>query len=83
MLLNLYAVYDVVSESVSVLGTSTTDGAFIRQNLPYLEKINPNFKTDLQIRKIGTIDDTTCVVAPCEHTIVDWNTYNVPEKKIE
>lgn len=83
MILNLYAVYDIVSKSVSVLGTSTTDGAFIRQNLPYLEKINPNFKDDYVIKKIGTIDDSTAIVTSCEHTVVDWNSYNAPEKKVE
>lgn len=76
---NVYVIYDVVSDSTVVIGTSATDGAFVRQNVPYLSKINDNFLNDFVIYRIGEYFDSECRLVPCEKVLVDWSSYKKPE----
>lgn len=79
---NIYIIYDTVSEDTVVLGIAPTDGAFIRQNKPYLEKINPNFLNDYKLYCIGDFSGVSLSVAGCEKRAVDWTAYNAPEPSV-
>ena len=80
---NIYIVYDTVSEDTVVIGTATTDGAFIRQNRQYMEKFNPNWLTDFELYCVGEYKPVSKSLVPCDARLVAWNTYNVPEVPVE
>lgn len=77
----IYSIFDVVSDSTVLIGTAPTDGAFIRQNMPYLEKINPNFLNDFKVSYIGDFIESTGKIVPCDPTEVAWDSYKHPEIK--
>ena len=77
---NVYCIYDKVADETLVLSMSKTDGLFIRQNLPYMSKINPNYANDMLVYKIGEYVDSTKSLIPLEPVVVDWTAYNNPEQ---
>lgn len=79
---NIYAFYDKTAGSMKVLTTAPNDGLAIRENTPYLQRICP--LGDIEIRKIGTINEETCRVETFEdYKIVDWNSYKFPESPLK
>lgn len=79
MVLNVYCVFDKVSDSAIVIGTAPTDGAFVRQNLPYLSKVNENYVSDYEIFKVGTFKESTMELVGSSPIAVSWESYNNPE----
>lgn len=76
----LYGIYDSVSEDCVVIGTANTDGAFVRQNVPYLNKMNPAFMNDYKLFCIGEFDSKTMRVKDYDiHRLVEWSCYSTPE----
>lgn len=75
----LFTIFDLVSESLVLIGPDKTPGSFVRKNLPYLSKINPNYYADYEIYEVGTIDDTTCEIHPCKKSLIAWDCYKTPE----
>lgn len=78
--INLYAVYDSVADESIVFGTANTDGMFIRQNIPYFERMNPNYLQDFSIYCIGSIVGSTLEVTGCPKRLVSWDSYTRPEQ---
>lgn len=79
MKLNVYCIFDTISDSTVVIGTASTDGAFIRQNAPYLSKINENYLNDFIVYNIGEFVESTCELIPSPKKVVRWDSYNKPE----
>lgn len=79
----MYVIYDKIGKDSVLLGIASTDGAFIRQNKPYLEKMNPQFLDDYEVYCVGSFITTDCTVEPLQKRLVDWHSYNVPEKPVE
>ena len=78
----IYSIFDIVSYSTVLIGTAPTDGAFIRQNMPYLEKINPNFLEDFVVNYIGDYVESTNSIEPISSPVeVPWDCYKHPEIK--
>lgn len=78
---NLYVVFDKVADETMIIGSAKTDGLFIRQNIPYLQKINPNYQNDCEVRFIGEYVDTECKLIPAEKVrIVPFDSYRHPEE---
>lgn len=76
--ISVYVIKDYVSDSIVVLGSAVNDATFIRQNLPYLSKINPNFKSEFGLYKVGYFVESTLELEPCEVTYINWDTYSQP-----
>lgn len=76
---NVYVVVDKVADETVLLGMCKTDGLLVRQNLPYLSKINPNFANDFIIYCIGQYVDTSMSLEPCPAREVPWDSYKTPE----
>lgn len=78
---NVYIIKDVIADEVTIMGMCKTDGLFIRQNLPFLQKLNPNFMNEMEIYRIGEFVDSSMSVnnlpAP---ELVSWDTYRRPEQ---
>ncbi|AXH76318.1 MAG: hypothetical protein [Microviridae sp.] len=81
MKLGLYCIFDSVSDSAIVIGTAPTDGAFIRQNVPYLSKMNDNYLNDYKVFKVGEFTESTMEVTGSSPTPVSWDAYGNPETK--
>lgn len=79
MVFGVYCIFDVVSDSAIIIGTSSTDGAFIRQNVPYLSKMNENYVNDYVIYKVGSFTESNMKLEACEPVVVPWDSYNNPE----
>lgn len=80
MVNNIYVVFDVVSDSTVVIGTAVNDKSFIRQNLPYLAKINPNYREDYKVYCVGTYVDTTRKLEQIEERVIDFDCYQSDNK---
>ena len=80
MKVNLYCIFDVVADSVAVVGTGNTDGMFIRQNVPYLEKLNSNYLNDFRVYQIATLAESSMTVESLPAPrLVSWDSYKRPE----
>ena len=79
MVTNVYAIFDKVADEMIVLGTAKTDGLFVRQNLPYLNKINPNYQEDTEIYCIGSLSTSDMVLKPSDKRVVSFDSYAHPE----
>ena len=79
MVTNVYAIFDKVADEMLVLGTAKTDGLFVRQNLPYVSKINENYLDDMEIFCIGSLSTSDMKLSPCEKRSVSWDSYRHPE----
>ena len=77
---NVYLVFDNVADDPMLIGLCKTDGLFIRNNLPYIEKVNPNYKNDLTVLRIGELKDSSTTLIPCEPVEVSWDCYVRPEQ---
>ena len=77
---NVYVIFDKVADEVVLCSMCKTDGLFVRQNLPYVSKLNPAYERDLEIRHIGYYVDSTCSLEPCDARIVEWTAYQHPEE---
>lgn len=75
----LFTIYDVISDSLVLIGPDKTAGSFVRKNLPYLSKINANYLSDYIIYEVGTIDDSTCEITSTVKTLIPWDCYKTPE----
>ena len=78
---NLYVIYDSVADETVLCSLCKTDGLFVRQNLPYVSKINPNYEIDMHIYCIGQYVDSTMQVEPCPPRKVSWDSYKRPEEE--
>ncbi len=76
--ISVYVIKDYVSDTIVVLGSGNNDATFIRQNLPYLAKINPSFKSEFGLYKVGDFVESTLILEPCEPVLIDWDTYSQP-----
>ena len=76
MKINVYSIFDVIGDCTVLIGTANTDSAFIRQNLPYLSKINPNFLNDFKVSRIGEYVESTNTLVPCDAIDVPWTAYD-------
>lgn len=76
MIVNLYVVFDVVADSTVVIGSAPNEQVFIRQNLPYLAKINSNYESEFVVKKVGTYKESTCEISACEIENIPWNSYS-------
>lgn len=76
MILPIYVIFDTISDSVVVIGTANNDKTFIRQNLPYLAKINPNYLNEYKLYRVGDFVESTLSIVPSEPSEIDWNTYD-------
>ena len=77
---NIYVVIDKVADETVLLCMCKTDGLLVRQNIPYLSKINPNFVTDFEIYQVGQYVDTSMALEPCPPRLVSWDSYKAPEQ---
>lgn len=79
---NLYVIFDKVADETVVIGSAKTDGLFVRQNQPYLQKINPNYLDDYEIRCVGEYIDSDCKLVPADEVrVVPFDSYGHPEEK--
>ena len=77
---NVYVVFDEVADDVILVGMCKTDGLFVRQNLPYISKINENYKNDLKVYRIGEIADSSLLISSYDKPVsVSWDSYVRPE----
>ena len=76
---NIYIIFDVVADETIVIGSAKTDGLFIRQNIPYMEKINPNYRNDLAVFCVGQFVDSDRRLEPSPARPVSWDAYKSPE----
>lgn len=78
----IYILKDRVEMLYNDIMTGITDGAIIRQIMPWLEK-RADFR-DLELYKIGELDRQTGAIKPYEAPIqVSWDSYKFPETKAE
>ena len=77
---NIYVIFDRVADEVVLSSMCRTDGLFIRQNLPYVSKLNPNYANELEIRHVGYYVDSTGTLEPCDPRVVSWDSYQHPEE---
>lgn len=75
----IFCIRDLVGDEVIALGMSPTAGAFIRQNIPYFAKINPNYMVDYRILLIGEFTESDLKITPCEPQLISWDCYKTPE----
>ena len=61
---NIYVIRDKVADDIVLLSMCKTDGLFVRQNLPFLSKLNPNFMEDTEILCIGEFVDSSMSISP-------------------
>ena len=78
---NIYVIRDKVADDIVLLAMSKTDGLFVRQNVPYLSKLNPNFMDDMEILCIGEFTDSSMSISPSPARLVSWDSYKTPEQK--
>lgn len=73
----VFIVFDTVADCTLVIGTGNSDKAFIRQNLPYLAKMNPNYLEDYKVFEIGSFTESSFLLESLETPrLVDWNCYS-------
>ena len=77
---NIYVVYDKIADETVILAPCKTDGLFVRQNTPYLSKINPNYLFDMVIYQVGEYLESGKLLVPCKPRLVDWDSYKNPEQ---
>ena len=80
MISNVYIVYDKIADDTIILGSSKTDGMFVRNNAQFLQRMNSNFMNDYDIYCVGTYTDTDKKLAPCVPRLVSWDSYKRPEE---
>ena len=78
---NIYVIRDKVADDIVLLSMCKTDGLFVRQNLPFLSKLNPNFMEDTEILCIGEFVDSSMSISPSPARLVSWDSYKSPEQK--
>lgn len=82
MKLNLYVAYDKVAKKTLFTFNSASDSLAVRENAPNLSRILP--VGDVELRKVGILDDSTCKVEPLEnYEPVSWDCYEFPESPIK
>lgn len=81
MILNLYAVRDKIADKVLCVFHSTNNGMAVRENLPALSRVAPI--NDLELNRIGTIDDVTMEIVKDSPVIVSWDSYKFPESPVK
>ena len=77
---NVYVIFDTVADEPIVISTSKTDGLFVRNNLPYVSKMNPNYLMDYVIYHVGYFVDSELSLESCSPRVVDWDSYKFPEQ---
>lgn len=77
MITSLFVVFDNVADTSLVIGSAPNEATFIRQNLPYLSKINENFLNDFSVYEIATFKESTMSVTPLDKPrLIAWDAYN-------
>ncbi len=79
MKLDIFVIYDEISDGTVILGTGNNEKSFIRQNLPYLAKLNPSFKNEFKIYKVGFYSEGSKSLESCEPVEIDWDSYSPSE----
>lgn len=77
---NLYGVYDKVSKHYIHTYFNSSDEDFIRLYLP--EVILKVALRDLEVHKLGTINDVTGVIEPCPKRKITLNCYKFPKSRL-
>ena len=65
MKLNLYVAYDKVAKKTLFTFNSASDSLAVRENAPNLSRLLP--VGDVELRKIGILDDETCKIEVLEN----------------
>ncbi len=77
MVTSLFCVFDNVADTAIVIGSAPNEATFIRQNLPYLSKINENFLNDFSVYEIATFKESSMAVSPLDKPrLISWDAYN-------
>lgn len=77
MVTSLFVVFDNIADTAIVIGSAPNEATFIRQNLPYLSKINENFLNDFSVYEIATFKESSMAVSPLDMPrLVSWDAYN-------
>lgn len=76
-MLNLYCVRDKVADNVVCTFTCANDGLAVRENVVALSKVAP--LGDLELNRVGTLDEKTLAVSSSPVTVVSWESYKFPE----
>lgn len=79
MTYNIYCVWDSIAAEAITVFASKTDGMAVRENMPTLARMRP--LKDLTLYKIGSYDNETCELKPCEKINVSWEAYKFPEAR--
>lgn len=80
-MLNLYCVRDKVADNVICSFSCPNDGLAVRENLPSLSKVAP--LGDLELNRIGQLDEKTLEVSAVPVTVVAWDSYKFPESPLK
>lgn len=81
--LRLYVLVDAVNnDSVIMTALSYTDGACVRELLPFCNARNKNWTNDYRLYHIGTVSPALDLM-PCARRLVSWDTYKTPEIPVD
>lgn len=76
--LSLYVLTDYVNGRTPImLGLAYTDGAFIREIIPFCNSRNPNWLNDYSVYCVGSVDGLDFSSRPAR--LVSWDAYKAPE----
>lgn len=78
---NIYVIFDKIADDTIIIGTAKTDGLFIRQNMPYLNKLNPAYMSECEVLHVGSYVESEKRVEPCDPRLIPWDAYQRPEQK--
>lgn len=82
MKLNLYVAFDKVAKKTLFTFNSASDSLAVRENAPNLSRLLPI--GDVELRKVGTLDDSTCKIEALEnYEVISWDCYEFPESPIK
>ena len=78
--ISIYVIYDKIADETVVIGSAKTDGLFIRQNLPFMQRYNPNYLNDLEVYRIGEYVESSKGLLSESPCLIPWDTYKAPEQ---
>lgn len=84
MKLQLFTIYDKISQSYELGGIAVNHQMFIRDNVGYLVRMRP--LSDLKLYKVGefdTSDGSFNLLPVSDYILVDWSDYDFPETRAQ
>lgn len=78
MTTNLYAVRDLVSHKLIIVGAADTDGEFVREFFPTLRAVGKRLE-DLQYFRVAEMDVSSFNITAISPVLCDVNAYKFPE----